>query len=72
MNIERSRNIVTTVINHNHLVLKITNVLFKGLTWLHLDGEEVFVVLKLLSRGVLIEKISLTSSKFQRDRDGRE
>ena len=43
-------NIIATIINHSHLVLKITDVAFEGLSWLHLDGEEVVVaLLKLLS-----------------------
>ena len=41
-------NVIATVINHGHLVLKTTDVAFKGLSWLHLDGEEVVVLLKLL------------------------
>ena len=50
-------NIVATIINHSHLVMNITNVAFDGLSWLHFDGEEVVaVLLKFLSRGVLIEK----------------
>jgi len=54
---KRDRNIVATIINHSHLVMNITNVAFDGLSWLHFDGEEVVaVLLKFLSRGVLIEK----------------
>jgi len=54
---ERGRsNIAATAINHGHLVLKITDIAFEGLSWLHLDGEEVIDVLKLLPRGVLIEE----------------
>jgi len=47
-------NVIATVINHDHLVLKITDVAFKGLSWLHFDGEKV-VVLELLPQGVLVE-----------------
>jgi len=55
---ERGRSIiVTTIMNHGHLVLEITYVAFEYLSWLHLDGEEVVVVLlKLLPRGVLVEE----------------
>jgi len=42
-------NFIATVINHGHLVLKITDVAFEIFSWLHLDGEEVIVLLKLLS-----------------------
>jgi len=38
-------NIIATVINHSHLVLKITDVAFEGFSWLHLDGEKMIVVL---------------------------
>ena len=37
--------------------MEIINVAFDGLSWLHLDGEKVVVVLlKLLPRGVLVEE----------------
>ena len=50
-------NIVATVINHGHLALKIIDVALEGLSWLHLDCEEVVVVpLALLPRGVLVEE----------------
>ena len=50
-------NIIATVINHSHMVLEITDIAFDGIFWLHLDGEEVVAtLLKLLSRGILIEE----------------
>ena len=50
-------NIVATVINHDHLILKITDVVLEGLTWLHLDCDEVIVVpLDFLSQGILVEE----------------
>ena len=53
---EHGRNIIATVINYGHLALEITDVALECLSWLHLDCEEVIVILlKLLSRGVLIE-----------------
>ena len=49
--------IISTVINHDHLILKKTDVAFEGLCWLHLDGEKVVdVLLKLLPGGVLVEE----------------
>ena len=49
--------IITTVINQYHLALKITDVPLKGLSLLHLDGEEVVVIiLKLISRDILVEE----------------
>ena len=66
-------NIIIIVINHGHLVLKINDVAFEDLFWLHLDGEEVIVILlKLLPRGVLVKNPSLTTSKFQREHDRRK
>ena len=38
-------NIVATVINHSYLALEITDVALEGLPWLHLDAEEVVIVL---------------------------
>ena len=55
---ERGRNdIITIVINQRHLALEITDIALQGLSLLHLDSEEVVVVLlELLSRGILVEK----------------
>ena len=50
-------NIITTVIYWCHLVLKITDVALESLSLLHLNDEEVVVVLlKLLPRGILVEE----------------
>ena len=50
-------NFIVAVLKHSHLVLKITDVAFESLSWLHLDGEEVVIVLlKLLSRCILVEE----------------
>jgi len=50
-------NFIVAVLKHSHLVLKITDVAFESLSWLHLNGEDVIVVLlKLLSQGVLVEE----------------
>jgi len=49
--------IIATIINHDHLILKITDVALEGLSWLYLDGEEVVdIPLELLSRGILVEE----------------
>jgi len=42
---ERGRNnIISTIVNHSHMVMEITDVVFEGLSGLHFDGEEVVVV----------------------------
>jgi len=47
--------IIIVVIHQGHLALKITDVMFEALSRLHLDREEVIVVLlKLLSGSVLV------------------
>ena len=49
--------VITTVINQRHLGMEIADVTLQGLSLLHLDGEEVVVVLlEFLSRGILVEK----------------
>ena len=47
---------IVTVINHGHLVLKITDIVFEGYSCLHIDGEVVVVSLELLSQGILVEE----------------
>ena len=66
-------NIVHTVLNHGHLVLKTANVAFESLSWLHLDGEEmVLFFLNSCHEVYLLKKASLTSSKLQRECDERK
>ena len=49
--------IIATVINHGHLTLKIANVAFESFSFLHLERNEMVVVLlEFLPRGVLVEK----------------
>jgi len=65
--------IITTVINQYHLALEITDVALEGLSLLHLDGEEVVVIILNSCRETYwLNKASLTSSKLRRDRDGRK
>jgi len=49
--------IIAIVIDQHHLTLKITDVALQSFSLLHLDHKEMVVVLlKLLSRGILVEE----------------
>ena len=48
--------IITTVIDQCHLTLKITDVALECFFMFHLDREEMVVLLKFLSRGILVKE----------------
>ena len=65
--------IIIAFIHHDHLTLEITDVMFKSLSRLYLDCEEVIVViLNLPSRSLLVIKGLLHLLKLQSACLGRE